>query len=549
MPFLEVLKFGSSVLRSAADLPIAVDEIYRSWRNGFRVIAVVSAFEGTTDRLFAEAARLFGVHSPEATAAFVSHGEEETAFLLVHSLGTSGIPARFLDPTEIGLLADGTPLESFPKQVNALRIHEIWEGCPILVLPGFYGIDQSGLTVLFGRGGSDLSALFLAHELRAHCRLLKDVRGVFAADPSINPTAHRFTSMSWSSAIEVAGPLVQPKALRYAQLSALPFEVGRANESMHTSIGSRDDAWEAPKRPPQPLRIALAGCGVVGRGVYERLKSYPDRFKAVHVIVRDLKKYTEVDEATDNLAVALDSDVDVVIVCFGGTALAYQLMSAAANAGKFVVTANKAAMAAYQLQLAPFAAGANRRLWGSAAVGGAVPVLETLATLTSPIVEIRGTVNGTCGAVLDSLQRGGTWSEAIAEVQAAGFAEANPARDLSGRDSADKLSILIQAAFDEFVSPESILTVGIDSIGDHSKKYRLIARARRTIDSVIASVKPELPEVGSYLAESVGPENRLEIELADGQVVRLWGKGAGRWPTTVSIMGDLHEVARRLALE
>ncbi len=548
MPFLEVLKFGSSVLRSAADLPIAVDEIYRSWRNGFRVIAVVSAFEGTTDRLFAEAARLFGVHSPAATAAFVSHGEEETASLLVHSLGTSGIPARFLDPTEIGLIADGTPLESYPKQVNAQRIREIWEGCPILVLPGFYGIDQSGLTVLFGRGGSDLSALFLAHELRAHCRLLKDVRGVFAADPSINPTAHRFTSMSWSSAIEVAGPLVQPKALRYAQLSALPFEVGRANESMHTSIGSADDAWEEPKKPPQPLRIALAGCGVVGRGVYERIKSYPDRFKVVHVIVRDLKKYTEVDEATDNLTVALDSDVDVVIVCFGGTTLAYQLLSAAASAGKFVVTANKAAMAAYQLQLAPFAAGAKRRLWASATVGGAVPVLETLATLTSPIVEIRGTLNATCGAVLDSLQRGSTWNEAIAEAQAAGFAEANPARDLSGRDSADKLSILIHAAFDEFVSPENIPTVGTDSIGEHSKKYRLIARARRTIGGVIASVIPELPEVGSYLAESVGPENRLEIELADGQVVRLWGQGAGRWPTTVSIMGDLHEIARRLAL-
>ena len=545
----EILKFGSSVLRSPSDLPIAVDEIYRSWRAGFQVIAVVSAFETVTDRLFAEAERIFGIHSPEATAAFVSRGEEETAALLVHALKLSGIPARFLDPIEIGLIAEGTPLEAFPKQVNAQKIRELWKEFPVLVLPGFYGVDRSGLTVLFGRGGSDLSALFFAQQLQANCRLLKDVEGVHAADPALNPTAHRFRSMSWASAIGVAGALVQPKALRFAQLSALPFEVGRANESMHTVIGREADVWEARRGAARPLRIALAGCGVVGGGVYERIKSYPGRFEITHVIVRDPDKYPEIAERTTDLGVTLDSQVDVVIVCFGGTTPAYQLMNAAANAGKFVITANKAAVARYRSQLAPFAQGPHRRLWSSATVGGALPALEMIASLASPVVEIRGTINGTCNAVLDQLQLGSTWNEAIAAAQAAGLAEENPIRDISGRDSADKLSILIQAAFDQSVAPEDIPTVGIDSIEDRSRRYRLVARARRTDNGVIASVLPEFPEPGSYLADSSGAENRLELELANGEVIRLRGQGAGRWPTTVSIMGDLHEIARLATLK
>jgi homoserine dehydrogenase len=535
------------VLRSATDLPIAVDEIYRSWRAGFEVIAVVSAFETVTDRLFAEAEQLFGIHSPEATAAFVSRGEEETASLLVRTLKLYGIPARFLDPIEIGLMAEGTPLEAFPKEVNATRIHELWKECPILVLPGFYGVDRSGLTVLFGRGGSDLSALFLAQQLQAHCRLLKDVEGVYAADPAVNPTAHRFRSMSWSSAITVAGSLVQPKALRFAQLSALPFEVGRANESMHTAIGREADVWAAPEGAARPLRVALAGCGVVGGGVYERIKAYPARFEISHVVVRDPNKYPEIAERTTDLGITLDSQIDVVIVCFGGSRLAYQLMNAAATAGKFVITANKAAVARYQAQLAPFAQGPHRRLWSSATVGGALPALEMIASLASPVVEIRGTINGTCNAVLDQLQLGSTWNEAIAAARTAGLAEENPVRDTSGRDSADKLSILIQAAFNHSVAPEDIPTVGIDSIEDRSRAYRLVARARRTDDGVVASVAPECPEPGGYLAGSSGPENRLEFELANGEIIRLRGQGAGRWPTTVSVMGDLHEIARLAA--
>src|SRR5580692_7977029 len=123
MSKIEVLKFGSSVLRSPADLHVAVDEIYRRWRSGCRVIAVVSAFEGVTDELMAEVA--VGTECPEAMAAYVATGEERTAALLQGSLHQYGLPSRLVSPREIGLLAAGPLLESMPIHVDAIALERL----------------------------------------------------------------------------------------------------------------------------------------------------------------------------------------------------------------------------------------------------------------------------------------------------------------------------------------------------------------------------------------------------------------------------------------
>src|SRR5688572_9604241 len=101
-----VLKFGSSVLRSPIDLPVAVHEIYGELREHRQVIAAVSAFEGETDRLFAEAKHL-GLTDPHAVAAHVARGEQEAAAQLVRALDEAGIPARVADPREFGFHARG----------------------------------------------------------------------------------------------------------------------------------------------------------------------------------------------------------------------------------------------------------------------------------------------------------------------------------------------------------------------------------------------------------------------------------------------------------
>jgi homoserine dehydrogenase len=552
MSAIEVLKFGSSVLATPAELPVAVDEIYRYWRAGCRVLAVVSAFEGVTDRLFKEAESLYAPGPSYATAAFVATGEQRTATLLVEALVRFGIPARLVEPREIGLLAEGSSLESMPVGVDASALERFWCGSPILVLPGFYGVDARGRTVLFGRGGSDLSALFLAAELGASCRLLKDVNGVFDADPARERVAHRFTALSWATAIEVAGPLIQAKALRYAQTRSLPFHVGRPNEGVGTLVGQTRDRWAAPSPTRRALRVVVLGCGVVGRGVYETLRRYAHTFEICHVVVGDVDKYADIVGATIDATVVLDDTIDIVVECFGGTGLPYPLVAAALAAGKFVVTANKALVAARWAELCVYARGVNPQLFYSAAVGGAIPVLETLAALAARklrVREIRGSVNGTCGVVLDALAQGRTREEAIALAQRGGFAEADPARDLSGRDSADKLALMIYAAFGEWFAPETISTRGIDGIAGDTAGYKLIARARRTAELVSASVAPELPGLDTFLGQARGAENRVEIELENREVIRLRGQGAGRWPTAVSVVGDLFEVARTVEAE
>ena len=544
MPQIEVLKFGSSVLRSSRDLSVAVDEIYRRLRNHRRVLAVVSAFEGVTDALMAEVTDALGGESPEAAAAYVATGEQRTAALLSGALQLFGIPARAIDPRDIELTAEGSFTESTPVGVHAAAFDRLSSTHPVLVLPGFFGIDAQGRIALFGRGGSDLSALFLAAALGAECRLCKDVLGVYDMDPASSTVAHRFSALSWERAVEVAGPLIQAKALRYAQSRATRFEVGRPNEEASTRVGHCRDEWAPPEARSAPLKIALIGCGTVGRGVYEALRRYPLAFDVRHVIVREPTRYLGIEQVTADPTAALDEEVNVVVICTDANPEAYTLINAALEAGKYVVTANKAAVAAHGAQLDRYLRADGRRLWYSAAVGGAIPVLETLATLSSPVREIRGVVNGTCGVVLEQWAGGRTLQEAVAMAQAEGFAEADPTHDLSGRDSADKLILMTHAAFGQWLVLDEIPIRGLEAIRGGPQGYQLIARVRRNERGVAASVGPEQPPAGSFLAQARGAMNRVEFELVSGEVIQLQGQGAGRRPTTVSVMGDLHEIAR-----
>ena len=102
---------------------------------------MVSAFEGVTNQLLAEAAEIFGDGCDEALAAYVSTGEQQSAALLVGSLRVYGLPVRLIEPREIGLLAEGPILESDPRFVDRDELWRLWESHPILVLPGFYGVN------------------------------------------------------------------------------------------------------------------------------------------------------------------------------------------------------------------------------------------------------------------------------------------------------------------------------------------------------------------------------------------------------------------------
>ncbi|HXO38588.1 MAG TPA: hypothetical protein VN872_08115, partial [Candidatus Acidoferrum sp.] len=246
---------------------------------------------------------------------------------------------------------------------------------------------------------------------------------------------------------------------------------------------------------------------------------------------------------SQDLSVALDPEIDIVVECVGGTEIGNLVGKVLAN-GRWVVSTNKAAIATHWDVLSPYARGLHARLAFSAAVGGAVPALEAISRHAGSIRSIRGVINGTCNFVLDELAQGRTLEDSVRAAQVAGYAEADPHQDLSGRDSADKLALLIASATHRWILPDLIAPRGIDAGADIKAGTRLIAWANLNDNSVSAGVEPIQPPTGSFLAGTSGAENRLEIELACGTVVRLRGLGAGRWPTTVAAMADLHAIAR-----
>lgn len=558
-----VLKFGSSVLQAAAQLPLAVEEIYREWRAGRRVIAVVSAFAGVTDQRFAQTRAVTADLYEQA--AWVAGGEEESGTQLAAALNSNGVSARYVDAREAGLRAHGDPHESTPVSLNTEFLRACLQEHAVLVVPGFIAQDIQGRCVLLGRGGSDLTALFLAKNLNARCRLLKDVDGVYESDPAIAENhARRFHRLSWRSALEVGGRIIQPRALQFAQSHGQSFEVACVGSNLSTHVDHGPDEFATVTHETiQPIRVVLLGLGTVGLGVYAHLARRPDLFEVVGIVVKDLKKQrraadvnVEVPQALLSTDVwdAITQPADLVIETLGGLDPAGEIVHAALFRGRAVVTANKALIASrWWEQLSRFALGDAPLLKFSAAAGGAVPVLETVSALARHcgVVQVRAILNGTCNFILDALERGVDFDSAVAQAQANGFAEADPHDDLVGMDAARKLELISRAAFGEALHFElnvrGILGVTASLAGlvrEEGLNLKLVASCERSEGHIRGVVKlHELPD-SDFLAGARGEENRVEIVARNGEVVRLAGKGAGRWPTALSVLADVHEYLR-----
>jgi homoserine dehydrogenase len=550
---LIVLKFGSSVLRSENDLPTAVHEIYRWWRDGYQVVAVVSAFGNTTDELTQRALSVCEQPDDTLVATLLATGEATSSVLLGLALNRSGIPASVLDAEQAGLSTDGPVLDSNLTSVDtgcllkALKVG-------IVVLPGFVGKSKSGKTTLLGRGGSDLTALFLAQQLGGTCRLIKDVDGLYTSDPNsqTGPSAARFARVSYATAARVGGTVVQRKAIEFAERERLRFSVSSIGSCRATEVGPHADSVALSELPTRPLRVSLLGCGTVGGGVYQRLAALPELFSVVAVGARNVDARVPIKLITPHLEALIAEPVDVVIELLGGIEPARTLISEALRLGRSVVTANKALLATDLTKLASN----HATLRYSAAVGAVVPALETIsrARRFSTLQSISGVLNGTTNFILDELANGSDLSEAIAAAQQNGYAERDPKLDLDGTDAAQKLVLLARAAFDVDLPLRSIEKQGIESLNpkkireanDNGRVTRLVAECRRTSAGFVASVSPiELP-LDHPLARVSGVENRLLIKSQNGKSWEVSGRGAGRWPTTEAVLADLFDLRRDL---
>jgi homoserine dehydrogenase len=320
-----------------------------------------------------------------------------------------------------------------------------------------------------------------------------------------------------------------------------------------------------------PLRLGLLGFGTVGKAVVHLLQAESGRlarqlgvdlrFVAVasrglgHRSVEGLPKGARITD--DLLAVATAPDVDVVVELLGGLDPAGPLLVAALGAGKSVVTANKALLAARGSELARLARDRGVTLAFEASVAGGVPILRAVreSFAGDRIDSISGILNGTCNFVLTEMARTSRpYAGVLAEAQALGYAEADPAADVEGTDAACKLALLARLAFGQDVPLEAVRTEGITRLqpvdfiyaGMLGRTPRQLGIARRLPDDrLLLSVRTHLVSNDAMLARVDGPFNAVQVSTARGGAFVFTGRGAGGDPTATAVLGDIVEIARR----
>jgi homoserine dehydrogenase len=191
----------------------------------------------------------------------------------------------------------------------------------------------------------------------------------------------------------------------------------------------------------------------------------------------------------------------------------------------------------------------------SAAIGGGAPIVETLRRLQGSVVAVEGVMNGTCNFLLSRLGEGWSLEQSLERARELGFAEADPSTDVDGHDAADKLSILAREAFGVALHPDRIPKHSLrDLVGDAASEalargevLKQVGRCQLLADgSIEAEVRVVALPSSHPLAGARNEENRFLVTDAEGRVHKVFGKGAGRWPTATAVFADVMDAQRAL---
>src|SRR5450432_40391 len=249
-------------------------------------------------------------------------------------------------------------------------------------------------------------------------------------------------------------------------------------------------------------------------------------------------------------------DVQIVAELVGGTGAAADLVNAAIEHRKSVVTANKELMAACGPEIWDRAIKAGINLAMEASVCGGIPIHAVLREGISGdnVMALYGILNGTCNYILTEMEkRCVPLDQVLAEAQARGYAEADPSADIDGYDARSKLALLAALAFGEKITASDIYVEGIRRITPLDFQYartlkhtiRLICGGRKTADGLILFVRPALIPTSTILAHVQGPYNAVWVKGMFGEDTFYYGWGAGH-PTGVAVVSDLMRVAREI---
>jgi homoserine dehydrogenase len=319
----------------------------------------------------------------------------------------------------------------------------------------------------------------------------------------------------------------------------------------------------------ESVGVGLLGLGTVGTAVARRLidqwELLGERAGATPVLrvvaVRDIARPRDIDLKNvrlvdDPAAVVGDPSVAIVVEVMGGIDPATALIESALRAGKTVVTANKAVIAASGPRLSALASESGARLYFEASVGAGLPIITLLRSslLGDRISALDCVINGTTNVILTQMRGAGVnFQSALADAQRRGFAEADPSLDVDGWDAVHKLVILTWLAFGASISPDAVDRVGIRNlsgidvaaVAQLGYRVRLLAHAERDAgDALYLSVRPTAVGPGHVLHDVDDADNAVIISSDLAGTVMLRGLGAGGASTASAVVSDVVTAVR-----
>ncbi len=322
------------------------------------------------------------------------------------------------------------------------------------------------------------------------------------------------------------------------------------------------------------VTMALLGLGTVGAGVAELLEKNRQLIESrigaslelKSALVRDLKRARtgvpdSVKLTTDIEAILKDPEIDIVVEVMGGFEPARSYLLKAIDAGKHIVTANKAVLAKYWDEIFSAAHAKNVDVYIEASVGGGIPCVQAIndGLAANRIERLTAIINGTTNYILTGMAaHGKSFDKALKDSQAKGYAEADPSFDIDGMDACHKLAILSSIAFDQRIKIEDIYVEGIRHITktdiDIARtemgcvvKHLAMARTRAD-DSLEVQVVPALLPLDHLLARVDGVYNGILVKGDAVGEVLFSGRGAGKMPTASAVISDIIFTARNVAV-
>ena len=318
----------------------------------------------------------------------------------------------------------------------------------------------------------------------------------------------------------------------------------------------------------KPMNIGLLGIGTVGLGTYQVLNRNQEEIqrRAGRNIRISMVADIDVERArslvgpdcvvvSDGRQIIANPEIDIVVELIGGYGIAYELVMAAIESGKHVVTANKALLAVHGTEIFEAAHCKGVMVAFEASVAGGIPIIKALREgLTANRIEwIAGIINGTTNFILSQMrEKNWSFQQALEMAQSLGYAEADPTFDIQGIDAAHKASIMAAIAFGVRMPFKNAYIEGITQLQSQDIRFaeqlgyriKLLGIAKQTPDGIELRIHPCLVPAKSIIANVEGAMNAVMVQADAVGTTLYYGKGAGSEPTASAVIADLVDITR-----